>query len=226
MERTVIRRDVRRECGERLLEGTTDIVLDVLKTIPMPGAHLPTVEIFRRAGFRARPRGAPKTPPTDNPNFELDLDWLCTNCQEFFRGEVWVDVGGVRLRNLFFVTTVQLKHLGMCVRISMDATFKLVEKPFNQLFTLNGFLKNQKGIYKFVNKKNLLILFFYFIGNIWQVPLAFALMPRQRAEDYAAVLREIMGFTHAPSVKEAVTDFEAAARKAVRTVFPSVRHFG
>ena len=152
MERTVIRRDVRRECGERLLEGTTDIVLGVLKTIPMPGAHLPTVEIFRRAGFRARPRGAPKTPPTDNPNFELDLDWLCTNCQEFFRGEVWVDVGGVRLRHLIFATTVQLKHLGMCVRIYMDATFKLVEKPFNQLFTLNGFLKNQKGIYKFVNK--------------------------------------------------------------------------
>ena len=58
------------------------------------------------------------------------------------------------------------------------------------------------------------------------MPLAFALMPRQRAKDYAALLREIMGLTHAPSVKEVVTDFEAAVWKAIRTVFPSVRHFG
>ena len=107
----------------------------------------------------------------------------------------------------------------------MDGTYKLVEQPFRQLLSLNGFLKNRKG-------KRLTNLTYYIplihlllLGETKQVPLGFALMLRQRSADYVAVLKGLKDIATMPVIKE-IMDFEAAVWKAVKTVFPEVQYFG
>ena len=64
------------------------------------------------------------------------------------------------------------------------------------------------------------------LGEIKQVPLGFALMPRKKSADYVAVLKGFKDIATMPVIKEIITDFEAAVWKAVKTLFPEVQHFG
>ena len=89
----------------------------------------------------------------------------------------------------------------------MDGTFFLPEKPFKQLFTINGFLKNDAGEMK-------------------QVPLASCLMSRRRKGDYIAVFKKLLQIIRLPVVQRIVTDFERAIFSAVRQVFPQIHHLG
>ena len=73
----------------------------------------------------------------------------------------------------------------------MDGTFKVVKKPFYQLFSIHGFIKQDKCVK--------------------QVPLCFVLMSSRRKKDYRKVFQSVHDILpSAPNVQKAVIDFEAA----------------
>ena len=102
-----------------------------------------------------------------------------------------------------------------CLIWYRDGTFFLVDKPFHQLFTINGFLKKDKV-------------------EMTQVPLCFVEMTRRTIADYTAVyasMRAIVSqeFQHPNNilgVKKVVSDFERALFRAVRKELPEVAYFG
>ena len=86
----------------------------------------------------------------------------------------------------------------------MDATFRVVRKPFEQLFGIHAFVKGDKG-------------------NIKQVPLAFVIMSGKRKKDYRKVLKAILRLLEGCNVGKFVMDFEMVLWSAVRSTFPMAK---
>ena len=85
----------------------------------------------------------------------------------------------------------------------VDATFKLVSRPFYQLFSVHAFV--QSGT------------------SLKQVPLVFVMMSSRSQADYDAVFRTILDILpNPPSVVKVVADFEAATWLSLRVVLPNV----
>ncbi len=110
----------------------------------------------------------------------------------FFKGEVAVG----SKRQLIFMTDEQLALLKTAVRWYADGTFKIINFPFTQLFSLHGFLK-----------KN---------GQLKQVPLCFVIMSGRTQRDYRKVFEKILELLGGEcAVKEFVTDFERAIARMI-----------
>ena len=69
---------------------------------------------------------------------------------------------------MVFASKRQLKILRKAKRWYADATFKVVRKPFTQLFSIHAFVKSDE--------------------NVKQVPLLFAFMSGKRRKDYKKIL--------------------------------------
>jgi hypothetical protein len=120
----------------------TEIAYDVMnKCSEQPGSSLATMENVRRAINRGRAQCRPKEPGADQPNFPVNESYFRDN---FFRGEAFGGDDG-DARHLIFATKTQLSHLCKLKYWYVDGTFKLVKLPFRQLFTINGFLTDEKG---------------------------------------------------------------------------------
>ena len=86
----------------------------------------------------------------------------------------------------------------------MDGTFKMINEPFTQLYSIHSFVKQN--------------------GEIKQVPLAFALMSGKRKRDYRRMLMAIRNLLPEQiTVQCVVADFEAASWKVVENALPDVR---
>ena len=159
-----------------------------------PTAILPQPNLMQRRINRHRQDTRPAHPMT----LDFDLD-------EFHIPEDFL-VGDVRegsQRHLVFATSRQLSLLSRAVHWYLDGTFKVVRKPFVQLF----------GIHAFVRRGHCMK----------QVPMGYILMSRRTTPDYAAVLRIILRALPAdPAVKIVTTDFEGAIWQGVRRVLPGV----
>jgi len=102
-----------------------------------------------RAANRHRCKNLPKHPKT--VDFELLQEHIPT---DFLRA----DVQKSGMRHLVLATAEQLKLLSKAKTWYVDATFKVVKNPFNQLFSVHAFVKKD--------------------GQLKQLPLAFIVMSR------------------------------------------------
>ena len=142
-------------------------------------------------------------------NFDLNKDFVNGDAQipDFVLADFIND--GARMVILGSWTMCRLMKDGDY--LFCDGTYKLIRKPFLQLWSIHVFTGG--------------------VGNIKQVPVCFILMSRKRKSDYVAVLQEISsiltrlfptegaGFVN---LERIVLDFEAAAWQAVRSYLPDV----
>ena len=132
--------------------------------------------------------------PTDL-DFEVNEDHIP---DDFLKSDIKVD----GRRHLVFATQSMLDLLSRSKTWYVDGTFKVVKKPFTQLFTIHSFVRSGECVK--------------------QVPLAFVLMSGKRKKDYRKVLRVIKQKTRGRKLEKIVLDLESALWRAIPNVFPGV----
>ena len=65
-----------------------------------------------------------------------------SRCDQFLIGDVIVDAA----RHIMFGSPTQLQILQNARRWYIDGTFKIVRKPFKQLFTIHAFIQKEDSI--------------------------------------------------------------------------------
>ena len=83
----------------------------------------------------------------------------------------------------------------------LDGTFRVVNKPFMQLYTIHAFVNSDTN-----SKKN---------------PMIYVLMSGRRRVDYIAVFRKIKEIIRDEEINHFVLDYERAAWTAIRDVYPN-----
>jgi len=115
---------------------------------------------------------------------------------QFIRGPV--RVVSQRRKHIIMYTRKQKKLLKRARAWYIDATFRIVKKPFKQLL----------GIHVFVRVN----------GKIKMEPVGYVIMSGRSTEDYEVIFRHFKSLR--PRVKEIVMDFEPAEWKGLKRVFP------
>ncbi|XP_067029488.1 uncharacterized protein [Acropora muricata] len=132
--------------------------------------------------------------PADPTSIDFDLreDVLPEN---FLRADITTRNG----RHLIFASDEQLNTLREARTWYIDGTFKLVRRPFQQLLSVNAFVRKEECAK--------------------QVPLVFVLMSGRRKNDYKKVLKKIIEFLPGDTVavQKVVMDFEKALWAAVKS---------
>ena len=105
-------------------------------------------------------------------------------------------------RHLLFFTAFLSSLLQKSKTWYADATFKAVQHPFRQLWSIHAFIHQNT--------------------SMKQVPLFFAVMSRKSKDDYIAILSYLRDLLPSTNVTTVVMDFESAVWGAFKTVFPSV----
>ena len=153
---------------KRPFESAAQIVDDVMLDRVGPEQltlhpTLPPPVLLAEQANRKRRKIRPQE-PTDL-NFVVDPEYVA---DDFLRHDVKVGTA----RHLIFATLAMLTLLGRARTWYVDATFKLVRVPFQQLFSVHAFVKSGT--------------------SVEQIPLAFVLMSSRRTIDYEAVFRHLL----------------------------------
>ena len=175
------------------LEIVEEVMLENIEPT-MPTASLPAPINLARQANRKRQANRPAE-PTDL-TFEISEDNIPPNFLKF-------DINVGDRRHLVFATDEQCQLLAKAKKWYVDGTFKVVRRPFTQLFSIHAFMQ--------------------YDGNVKQMPLLFVLMSGKRRKDYKKVFSRIKEITDGQlKVKEVVLDFEASVWRAIPEVFPDV----
>ena len=185
---------VKKTARSELYKTAGSVVNEVLAESTEPKDYLPKFDNMQRHANRVRAQMRPKNP--SDLNFELQPAHVP-------EGFLQHDLRVGDHRHLIFATALQLKHLAKAKLWCIDATFRVVGKPFHQLLSIHSFIRS---------------------GNTMkQVPLCFVIMSQRKTGDYEAVLRTIIQHLPTePSVREVMVDFERAAWRAFERVLPDV----
>ena len=195
---------VKRKAMEDIFRPAADIVeeilVDELDSAPCPALKKPCYMV--RCANRLRQSQRPPDPK--DLAFELNHDHIPA---DFMRADLTV---GER-RHLVMATDSQLKVLKTAKNWYIDGTFKLCRPPFQQLLTVNAFVRSD--------------------DYTKQVPLVFVLMSGRRKRDYKRVFQCIIellrsGDDNGAAVKQITLDYEKALWTALREILPNVRNLG
>lgn len=182
--------------------------------------NLPNPSNIVRVINRVREKDRPRNPK--DIWFNIKLENIPNG---FYQGEVKVG----KFRHMVFANETQLKLMSTSKRWYCDGTFKLVKKPFVQMFSFHGMQKKD--------------------GNTKQFPFLYVMMSRRTAADYKQVfkkIKQLLGINNLLNiqfqtlyqylisisikgtykVKEVVSDFERAIWRGIQDVFPNVKIFG
>ena len=134
-----------------------------------------------------------RAPTVHELMFELDMSHIPVNFMKF-------DGKSDDARFIIFQSLDQRGYMKNAFVWYIDATFRVVDKPFMQLFSVHVFIV---------------------VENVMkQIPVAFVLMARRRKEDYKAVFEALLGLVTdirgGPKVVSMMLDFEAAMWSALR----------
>ena len=158
-----------------------------------PASTLPSVPALVKSTNYLRQKRRPNHPKDDK------FKWVDGALPDNFLQKDFT-VGTAR--HLIFYTTFILTLLSKAKTWYVDATFKAVQRPFKQLWTIHAFITQNQ--------------------STKQVPLMFVLMSRKSKDDYIAILRHIKDALPIISVTTVVMDFEAAVWNAFRSVFDPI----
>ncbi|KAJ8310410.1 hypothetical protein KUTeg_012275 [Tegillarca granosa] len=163
--------------------------------VDAPEPSRPNPSYLTRVCNRLRQKERPKDPV--NLQQEVDTDFIDGHCPDFFRRDITV---GDR-RHLLFSTDRQLQLLWKAKTWYMDGTFRVINYPWTQLFSIHPFIKS---------------------GDFMkQVPLVFCIMSGKRKEDYYEVLRAVDHLLPEEiSLQDFVADFESGLWLALKERFP------
>ncbi|XP_061178328.1 uncharacterized protein LOC133186965 [Saccostrea echinata] len=206
LKKVQVWKEVKSQCVQDIHKPARRVVEDAMLDLIEEDDHqLPNVRNLQRLANRIREDLRPAEPR--DLEFIIDTDYL--QCQDFLVGDIHVDTE----RHLVFSTPNQLRILQQARRWFCDGTFKILARPFQQLWSIHAFVCRGDS-YK-------------------QVPLVFCLMSRRKSRDYAAIFKKLKEIIPGvPQVQTFVVDFEKGAWKAIREEFPNTLikgcafHFG
>lgn len=193
--------DIKNKAREDVFRSAAAIVEDaILKEIKPedPEASVPKPGLLIRRANRLRQAMRPEDPK--DLEFDISENFLPPN---FLQRDIYVD----EARHLLFAITQQLEVLKKARTWYMDATFKIVSKPFYQLFSIHAFVRGEDK-------------------NTKQVPLLFAFMSHRRTKDYKAVMNAVKELIPENKLQKAVADFERAMWKGIQAIFPHIHVSG
>lgn len=168
----------------------------VREKVPSPAAceALPRMRNMEKAVNYFRRKKRPKEPT--NKDFELDINHIPA---DFLLEDLHLNGE----RHILFATKKQLQLLSKAKTWYVDATFKIVKKPFKQLFSIHAFVKRNEEVVQF--------------------PLLFCLMSARTTVDYKAILDVILNrFERPPKISQVILDFERAVWNCFEEVLPDV----
>ena len=181
-------------------QSAQEIANDLVHENVPPNMNCPALPAIDRIAAAANHHQRLTRPkhPTD-VDFEFPEGHLPTN---YLRDDIRVD----KARHLIFATDAQLSLLQKAKTWYVDATFKVVRRPFTQLLTVNAFVRHDTALK--------------------QLPLIMCIMTRRRKEDYTAVMESIKNMLEESRLQRFVLDFEDAMWRALDRVFPQVERKG
>ena len=194
-EAAVVVKQAKIDAAKHPFEPASKIIRQVMENEIQPPQYeaLPPLDHLSRNVNYFRQSLRPPEPTTKD--FELVIECLP---DDFLLKDIIDDK-----RHIVLATKKQLNLLKRAKTWFVNGTFKFVKPPFVQLFSFHAFVKSN--------------------DEMIQAPLLFCFMSRRQTSDYTLVFEAILAsFESPPEVKRVILDFESAAWKAFRNVFPSV----
>ncbi|CAG2211533.1 unnamed protein product [Mytilus edulis] len=195
----MIKKEIKAKARDAVFgQSSKTIVTSVLRQhadIDAPEPSRPNPSSLQRTCNRVTASLTPDDPK--DLDFELDLDYLDQKAPDFYQKDVVVGNN----RHLIFYTDRQLQLLAKAKTWYMDGTFRIVNAPWMQMFSIHAFVRSG--------------------DSMKQVPLVFCFMSGKSQEDYYQVLRAIdRRLPEHLKLQGMVVDFEAGLWQALRQRFP------
>ena len=196
-----IYRDAKRRGRDQLFEPALQIVEAVIREERDQHGHrpgVPNMDNVARVVNLHREKCRPDEPGPGDLFFTYDEDFI----PGFLVGDLHVSGH----RHMLFADRDQLTLLGKSKTWYVDGTFKIIKKPFVQLWSIHAFV--QKG------------------DDSKQLPLLYVFMSSRRTQDYVAIFQHLNSILRETNVIEMVLDFERALWSAIAEVYPQVHRRG